>query len=525
MGRLILVLCVIAVSGVGAGATAGQGLAASSCVGGGAHCFTSLQAAVDAAHDGDVIHIRRGTFEGGVTIDKDLKLIGAGADATVIAGGGPVLTIGEADAAAEPTVTIKGVTVTGGLNTSDPEPYFAAGGGIVVPASADGIGATVTIDESRITGNRAAPESTSPSPSGVLCGGGTFCPYAQGEGGGIYNAGTMTLNHVTVSNNEAGSSVASDADAGGISNQPEATLELHNSVVSDNVARAPAPNGRFAEGGGIFSRHDSTLAIDDSVVSGNAAELVVAQDVLSGDTMAQSGGIRIGGGVAATIRNSRITGNRAFATNLLGDSLAFAGGIDDDGSLVLRDSTVADNQVRGTSGDSVFLDAGALEIEGTATIRNTRFTGNSVSATATRGLALAQAGAIAAVTPELVSISDSVISGNSVTGTTTTGSAVVQGGGIQNGGALELRNTRIADNTGTANGPDGLGQGGGIWNGQLFDEIPNPQLTLRDSKVTRNTLSGSPGIDLQGGGMFTSFPVTLENSVITDNAPDQCYGC
>jgi len=189
MGRMILVFCVIAISGVAAGATAGQGLAASSCVGSGAHCFTTLQAAVDAAHDGDVIWIRRGTFGGGVTIDKDLKLIGAGAEATVINGGAPVLTIGEADATVEPTVTIRGVTITGGLNTSNPEPFFVTGGGIDVPASADGIGATVTIDESRITGNRAAPESTTPSPSGVLCGGGTFCPAAQGEGGGIYKIG------------------------------------------------------------------------------------------------------------------------------------------------------------------------------------------------------------------------------------------------------------------------------------------------------------------------------------------------
>ena len=59
---------------------------------------------------------------------------------------------------------------------------------------------------------------------------------------------------------------------------------------------------------------------------------MVAQDVLSGDTPnAQSGGIRIGGGVAATIRNSRITANTVSATNLVGDTLAFSGGIDDDG--------------------------------------------------------------------------------------------------------------------------------------------------------------------------------------------------
>jgi len=30
---------------------------------------------------------------------------------------------------------------------------------------------------------------------------------------------------------------------------------------------------------------------------------------------------------------------------------------------------------------------------------------------------------------------------------------------------------------------------------------------------------------VQGGGLFTLFPVTLRNSVIAQNAPDQCYGC
>jgi hypothetical protein len=51
------------------------------------------------------------------------------------------------------------------------------------------------------------------------------------------------------------------------------------------------------------------------------------------------------------------------------------------------------------------------------------------------------------------------------------------------------------------------------------------RLALVDSAVTHNTLTASPGITVQGGGLFTLFPVTLTSSVIAQNVPDQCYGC
>jgi hypothetical protein len=39
-------------------------------------------------------------------------------------------------------------------------------------------------------------------------------------------------------------------------------------------------------------------------------------------------------------------------------------------------------------------------------------------------------------------------------------------------------------------------------------------------------LSGSSGITLQGGGLYTqNQPLTLTHSVIADNSPDQCVGC
>jgi hypothetical protein len=96
--------------------------------------------------------------------------------------------------------------------------------------------------------------------------------------------------------------------------------------------------------------------------------------------------------------------------------------------------------------------------------------------------------------------------------------------GVLNASLLELDGVRVSGNTGTATGPSGSEQGGGIWNGVFFGP-PEVQLTLNDTTVIRNSLSGSPGISVQGGGLFTTFPVTLVHSLIVGNVPDQCFGC
>jgi hypothetical protein len=54
---------------------------------------------------------------------------------------------------------------------------------------------------------------------------------------------------------------------------------------------------------------------------------------------------------------------------------------------------------------------------------------------------------------------------------------------------------------------------------------PPIRLTLRDTTVTHNTLGGSPGIAIAGGGLWTAFPVTAINTLISGNAPDDCSGC
>ena len=121
-------------------------------------------------------------------------------------------------------------------------------------------------------------------------------------------------------------------------------------------------------------------------------------------------------------------------------------------------------------------------------------------------------------------ITDSLVAGNRATARSAAGTAVAHAGGIANGGTLWLRDSRVTDNRARSIGPAGEAQGGGIWNGQ-FPDGPTPLLTLVRSSVTHNVLRAAPGVAIQGAGVFTTAPVSLTDTRIARNTPDQCFGC
>jgi hypothetical protein len=198
-------LLVAAIAAVLLGAAARPASGATLCVGQQAGCFPQIQPAVNAAHDGDTIAIGAGTFAGGITIDKSVRVLGAGANKTIINGGGPVVTVFRATAPDALNVTIDGVTITGGVNNSQPDPEVTFGGGVWIPTSQldhppfSGTGATVSISNSVITDNVVTSSSFIPP---GFCG-----PRACGfnDGGGIDNGGVLTLTNTRVTNNTAGS--------------------------------------------------------------------------------------------------------------------------------------------------------------------------------------------------------------------------------------------------------------------------------------------------------------------------------
>ncbi len=517
-------------------------------------CYGSLQGAVDAAHNGDTVRIEPGTFAGGVTIDKSIDVRGAGSGRTTIRGGGPVVTIGEFDAESEPTVSISGVTITGGVTTSSgfarvqfgDAGVFAFGGGIEVPSSRHfGLGAKVTIRDTVITRNRAVPGSN--VESGLDCG--KACPFALAGGGGIDSWGPLTLTRTTVTDNISGGPGTSDADAAGVYSQ-QAGLVVRDSVVANNHAIAPRPYGRFAEGGGITvvsapfylgpTGRLARFTMDQSRVSGNSAELTSS---FSGDVdqHANSAGVGIGGDddctnqpdsncVEATVRRSKIVGNSLSASNDEGDAIAFGAGMNNDGLLDLGDSEFQGNRVTaralGAHAGAASGDSAGLGMGGQADVIGSTFRHNTVAARAQAGNASAVGAGILAGNAKLnTTLHDSLVTDNHVSAVARHGDVTTGGGGITNYGLLEIGRTRIGHNTASGVGPSGTARGGGVLSTLLPNGPSVAKLRVFDSLITDNSLTATDGIEVTGGGLFSSVPLTLKRTPIAHNSPDQCHGC
>jgi hypothetical protein len=454
-----------------------------------------------------------------------------------------VLTIGSTTAT--PTVTLSDLTVTGGDTSSDPQapqcgpdltvcgPGYpgvtALGGGIEAFA-----GTNVTIRDSVIAGNRAVPDGSVPSVRAV-CPGDVPCPASFGDAAGIDDWGTMTLIGTTVSENHA---AAIQSDGGGIAVESGASLALADSSVTGNSASAVAPTGRGAAGGGIYVAGGGSLAVNDSSIDANTSSLrnsiptpYPEQGGATDQESADSGGVFLSDGSTATIRNSTLDRNAITVDTPLGQAFGADAALCACGDVPL---TIANSQIDGNTLTANVLSSdangpsgpAAFEADANAAITNTRVARNSVTVTAPTGDAAAIGAAgfffAGAVTPTLI---DSQIVDNSSTAIAPDGAATLEGAGISNNGPLVLTNDRVSGNTGSAAGQSGFAQGGGIWNGLLFGGPTSP-LTLHDTAVTANTLTGSAGITLQGAGIYTlGFPTTLTNSIVAFNRPDQCAGC
>ncbi len=179
---------------------------------------------------------------------------------------------------------------------------------------------------------------------------------ATGTGGGIYNAGDLNLYDSDVSDNVGagiwsqsgtvsviGSNVSRNTTTGGGGGVTSfGTLNMDLSTVKENSA---------GFGGGVFS--SGTLAISNSTVRNNTA--------------------RFGGGIASLFAKSNITNTTIFGNSANGDgSLEGGGGVFNNGSLALTNSTLSDN--------SSFSPGGGIRnlSPGVTTLRNT-IVANSLS--------------------------------------------------------------------------------------------------------------------------------------------------
>lgn len=167
-------------------------------------------------------------------ITSDLSIAGPGANFLTIShvvtehNGGARASVFSVASAEISTVVISGLTITGGQATD----WF--GGGIYNAGN-------LTIQDCIVTGNRA-----------------------EHAGGGIYNhaVGTLTILNSTISANfaERGSGIYNDGLLTSILNVPPPLLTAQKSTISDNTS--------IFLGGGVANT-DGTLTVQNSTISGN----------------------------------------------------------------------------------------------------------------------------------------------------------------------------------------------------------------------------------------------------------------
>jgi hypothetical protein len=244
----------------------------------------NIQAAVDAASNGDTIVLKRGTYYENVVINKSVTLIGFGPGETIIDGdtgnnviAGGVINITKPHLQSTgPSVTLVGMTITGGTAHYGGGIFNDAGsldlswisiGDNSASLSGGGIytmGGTVTMD-----GNTTVAGNTAPVAGGIVNDGGTVTMNSGSSitantaqvGGGVENVqGTLIMNN--------GSSISGNTATyygGGIYNWYYSTITLNGGSITGNIAET-------GTGGGIYTDSSSTVNQNGGTVSDNTPD-------------------------------------------------------------------------------------------------------------------------------------------------------------------------------------------------------------------------------------------------------------
>ncbi len=269
-----------------------------------------LQAAIDAAKPGATIHLCAGTWQLTQTIivaGKDVTIIGHGADKTILDGGGAVQVLKNA---ASVILTLQDLSITRGSLPIAGDASQAGGG--IYNAGA------LTLRDVDVTNNSAYAGGGILNSNGLFVSGGRVMDNVALEGGGIYNTGSaqLTMHGAVVRNNTVDS-----GGGGGIFN--DGSLELVDSNVSDNMVTGTEG---WPFGGGVYN-NSGAAALFRSSVTGNAAQ--------------RGGGIYNGYAALTLDAGSTVSDNTA----------EHGGGIRNTGTVTLKsDSRVTDNAATGTGG-------------------------------------------------------------------------------------------------------------------------------------------------------------------------------
>lgn len=415
----------------------------------------SLREAINASSAGDTVSVPAGSYfltiagigeDAGTTGDLDIAV-----DLT-IEGAGSVGAIVDANgidrvlhATSGADLTLRGLTVRGG-------DVAGFGGGILASGS-------LVLDDVTVTDNNAT-QGGGISVSGELdlLDSRVSANTATGQGGGI-SAGTS----FTITNSDVIDNMNDDQGAGifvNVGSGQTVSYLFDGAEVAGNIGTD--------QGGGFFFNGnfntEATVFIEDSVFDGNSAG--------TNDGGGMFWNVNSGGATTIAISNSTFTNNSAGGGG--GIYVNSGGGADD---IVIVDSTIDGNQASSGDGGGLYFSNFA------ATITGSTFSGNDAVNEFARGGGIYAYG--------LLYIGNSTLSGNSAG----------EGAGIfSDADDALIEASTISGNTAT--GPDDDG-GGGIYN--------NETMLLLNSTVSGNTTAR------HGGGVYNDFEMEIVHSTIADN--------
>lgn len=444
--------------------------------------FASIQAAINAAPVGATISVGPGTYRERLQISRDVQVIGAGPDLTIVQGDGTASVVRINNGVTRSTV-LEGMTIAGGggdygggIHISASSPTLRrlrvvnnalnsgyTGGGIIAVSGAD-----VLLEEVELRNNRAAAGAA----LGVWNARATLrrCTVAdnvgQGFGGSFYGAiygdsgSTILVEDSTVRNNTA-------SNGAGLSLSGTSSATILNSRFEGNQAQN--------QGGAVFATDRSQLTVNGAEIVNNRSAkdgagvtvhngtLLIVNSLFVGNVAANDGGaLNILQGTTATVRHNTFEQNRA-------DRFAAAISVQGGSQATIENNIIRANVVTGNTSDPSGGTSGGLKIHGAGTravVRFNRIEGNE-----------ARDGAGVYVETQ----ASAILIGNEIVGN----HARQRGAGIVvNDYAIAIvENNVIADNRAEDSG-------GGLW------VLARSSATVRQNMISHNSAGQS------GGGMI-----------------------
>ena len=228
--------------------------------------YATVQGAVDAASSGDIVQVGPGHYVEHIVMKNGVKLVGAGADRSVIdAGGSGIVVIGASNA------LLDGFTITGGNNTIVYHDGFLEGGGMWYSGVADttishnvvkynqipdqgAMGAGLYASGSRISIldnvfrlNLGGYYDAFASTAAGFWGGGLFAGGSElriarnriidnlaGDGGGIYLMGSAAIVTDNVISHNDVTTFGTNTGGGITTNLSSPTAQITNNTIIDN---------------------------------------------------------------------------------------------------------------------------------------------------------------------------------------------------------------------------------------------------------------------------------------------------